>query len=67
MTDEDISLIQKKLLNTHNVIISKKKRIAQQRHQRADVAESGGFFNLVKRSISPSSGVVSQEEIQDLG
>ena len=65
VTDEDIHIIQKKLLNTHNVIISKKKRIAQQRHQRADqTAESGGFFNLVKRSISPSSGVVSQEEIQ---
>jgi len=67
VTDEDIHIIQKKLLNTHNVIISKKKRIAQQRHQRADqTAESGGFFNLVKRSISPSSGVVSQEEIQDV-
>ena len=68
VTDEDIHIIQKKLLNTHNVIISKKKRIAQQRHQRADqIAESGGFFNLVKRSISPSSGVVSQEEIQGHG
>jgi len=70
VSDHDITVIEKKLLNTHNVIISKKKRIAIQRHSNRakDGDESGGWFNMIKRSVAarPSTNSVSQQELDDV-
>ena len=70
VSEHDITVIEKKLLNTHNVIISKKKRIAIQRHanRNKDGDESGGWFNMIKRSVAarPSGNSVSQQELDDV-
>ena len=72
VTDDDIHFVQKKLLNTQNVIVSKKKRIAYKRHlryihERNNPSESGGWFNMIRKTVtSTSPGSVSREEIQDV-
>ena len=65
VSDTDIAIIEKKLLNTHNVIISKKKRIAIQRHgnrSKGSPDTSNGWFNMIKRSVAsnPASEISQQ-------
>ena len=62
MTDDDIHFVQKKLLNTQNVIVSKKRRIAYQRHlrylqERNNPSDQGGWFNMIRKTVTSSYGL----------
>ena len=63
VSEEDIRIIEKKLLNTHNVIIAKKKRIAIQRYSNRGRGneDSGGWFNMIKRSVASQGAQISQQ------
>ena len=63
VSEADIKIIEKKLLNTHNVIISKKRRIAMQRYSNRGSGneESGGWFNMIKRSVASQGTQISQQ------
>jgi len=68
VSEADIKIIEKKLLNTHNVIISKKRRIAMQRYSNRGSGneESGGWFNMIKRSVASQGTQISQQEMDDV-
>ena len=68
MTDDDIHFVQKKLLNTQNVIVSKKRRIAYQRHlrylqERNNPSDQGGWFNMIRKTVTSSYGFLSKAKI----
>ena len=65
VTDTDILLIEKKLLNTHKVIVSKKKKIAIKRHRMyiQGLNDSGGWFNSIKKTITLQSPTTEKKAL----
>ena len=63
VSETDIAIIEKKLLNTLNVILSKKKRIAMQNFQNRNVNKdnASGWFNIIKRSVSSPTTSITQQ------
>lgn len=68
VTEDDIECIEKKLLNTFNVIVSKKKRFAMIRHEaysRHGRPATSGWFSSMRGPPSPPINI-PKEEIHEL-